>query len=107
PTTDEATWQSDPAQRGKFVVNSSPGMFRLADYNGKFAGSLGAVFLRGDGALSAEIDGVIQQSAIAAHVHGQRMDGGAGATNNPHVSTAGTGAVVSGTINSTGMASAT
>lgn len=64
PTTDEATWQSDPAQRGKFVVNSSPGMFRLADYNGKYAGSLGAVFLRGDGALSAGQAGLIQSDAM-------------------------------------------
>lgn len=71
PTIDEATWQSDPTQRGKFVVNSSTGMFRLADYNGKFAGSLGAVFLRGDGTLSAAIAGTIQQDALQGHLHGQ------------------------------------
>ncbi|PTS86432.1 hypothetical protein DBR00_02435 [Pseudomonas sp. HMWF032] len=50
PTTSETLWQSDPTQRGKFVLNSSPGKFRLADYNGKYPGSMGAVFRRGDGA---------------------------------------------------------
>lgn len=69
PTIDEATWQADPTQRGKFVINSSAGKFRLADYNGKFAGSLGAVTLRGDGALSAAISGVIQRDAMEHHAH--------------------------------------
>lgn len=69
PTIDEATWQADPTQRGKFVINSSAGKFRLADYNGKFAGSLGAVTLRGDGALSAAISGVIQRGAMQGHKH--------------------------------------
>lgn len=39
PTTDEATWQSNPSQRYKFVVNSSTGNMRLADYNQVYAGS--------------------------------------------------------------------
>lgn len=64
PTVAEATWQSDPTQRGKFVVNSSTGKFRLADYNGKSVGSLGAVFQRGDGALSAGTNGLIQRDAL-------------------------------------------
>lgn len=39
PTIDEATWQSTPAQRYKFVVESSTGKFRLADYNQVYSGS--------------------------------------------------------------------
>lgn len=70
PTTDEATWQADPLERGKFVVNSSTGKFRLADWNGKSAGSIGAVFLRGDGALSAGVAGAIQRDALQGHWHG-------------------------------------
>lgn len=76
PTIDEATWQADPTQRGKFVINSSAGKFRLADYNGKFAGSLGAVTLRGDGALSAAISGVIQRGAMQGHKHRTPGHGG-------------------------------
>lgn len=39
PTIDEATWQSDPTQRWKFVTESSAGKMRLADYNQVYAGS--------------------------------------------------------------------
>lgn len=39
PTVDEATWQSTPAQRYKFVSASSTDKMRLADYNQVFAGS--------------------------------------------------------------------
>lgn len=69
PLTTEATWQGDPTERGKFVATSSAGKFRVPDYNGKSAGSLGAVFLRGDGALSAGQTGVIQLSAMKEHTH--------------------------------------
>lgn len=64
PTVAEATWQSTSTERGKFTVGDGVSTFRLPDYNGKTAGSLGAVFLRGDGALSAEIAGVIQRDAM-------------------------------------------
>lgn len=64
PATNESSWQSNPVQRGKFVLNSSAGKFRLADYNGKQTGSLGAVFLRGDGFNSAAESGVIQRDKI-------------------------------------------
>lgn len=39
PTVDEATWQSTAAQRYKFVITSSTGKMRLADYNQVFSGS--------------------------------------------------------------------
>jgi len=64
PTTDEATWQADPTQRGKFVVESSTGNFRMADHNGQSGSSLGAVTVRGDGSLSAGEAGVIQRDAL-------------------------------------------
>lgn len=64
PTVAEATWQSTNTERGKFTVGDGTSTFRLPDYNGKFAGSLGAVFMRGDGALSAAIAGEIQRDAL-------------------------------------------
>lgn len=59
----DATWLADPTQRGKFSSGNGSTTFRLPDYNGKSAGSLGAVFMRGDGALSAGTAGVIQGDA--------------------------------------------
>ena len=69
PTVAAATWNSTPAERGKFTTGDGSTTFRLPDYNGKFAGSLGAVFLRGDGTLSAAVAGVIQQDAFQGHEH--------------------------------------
>lgn len=64
PKTSEATWSSDPTQRGMFTEGDGSTTFRMPDYNGKAAGSLGALFLRGDGALSAGSAGVIQRDAL-------------------------------------------
>lgn len=64
PTTDGATWLADPSQRGKYVADDGSGFFRVPDYNGKQAGSLGAVFLRGDGERSAGVSGEIQEDAF-------------------------------------------
>ncbi|WP_257542557.1 phage tail protein [Sphingobium sp. CFD-1] len=64
PTVADATWNSTPTERGKFTVGNGTSTFRLPDYNGKFSGSLGALFLRGDGTLSATIAGAIQQDAM-------------------------------------------
>ncbi|WP_236207879.1 phage tail protein [Pseudomonas tohonis] len=64
PTVAEATWQATPAERGKYTSGDGASTFRLPDYNGKAAGSLGAVFLRGDGALSAAVSGAIQRDAL-------------------------------------------
>lgn len=69
PTVANGTWISNPTERGKFVALSSTGKFRVPDYNGKFVGSLGAVFLRGDGTLSAAVAGVIQPDAFQGHKH--------------------------------------
>ena len=64
PVVTDAAWLATPTERGKFTAGDGSTTFRLPDYNGKSAGSLGAVFMRGDGALSAGTDGVIQGDAI-------------------------------------------
>lgn len=64
PTVAEATWQSTNTERGKYTLGDGSTTFRLPDYNGKSAGARGAVFLRGDGALSAGAAGAIQQDAL-------------------------------------------
>lgn len=69
PKTTEATWSSDPTQRGMFTEGDGSTTFRMPDYNGKATGSLGALFLRGDGALSAGSAGVVQRDAFQGHWH--------------------------------------
>lgn len=69
PVADGATWLADPTARASYVASSSAGKFRIPDLNGKFAGSLGAVFLRGDGARSADTKGVIQNDELKSHTH--------------------------------------
>lgn len=69
PTVADATWLSTPLQRGRYTVGDGSTTFRLPDYNGKYSGSLGAVFLRGDGALSAGTNGDIQLDELKAHTH--------------------------------------
>ena len=69
PVATDAAWLATPTERGKFTAGDGATTFRLPDYNGKSAGSLGAVFMRGDGALSAGADGVIQPDELRSHVH--------------------------------------
>lgn len=69
PIIDEVVWQADNTKRGMYVANSSVGKFRVPDMNGKSLGSLGAVFLRGDGTLSSETNGVIQKDEFRSHAH--------------------------------------
>ncbi|WP_028498365.1 phage tail protein [Microvirgula aerodenitrificans] len=69
PVVTDAAWLATPTERGKFTAGDGATTFRLPDYNGKSAGSLGAVFMRGDGALSAGADGVIQPDELRSHVH--------------------------------------
>lgn len=67
PTVSETEWQSNPSKRGSYVAYSSPGQFRLPDYNGRSADSLGALFLRGDsGAIK---NGEIQKDELRSHNH--------------------------------------
>lgn len=71
PTVAEATWLSTPLERGKYTVGDGSTTIRLPDYNGKYAGSLGALFLRGDGTLSAAVAGAIQLDEFKSHTHTQ------------------------------------
>ena len=64
PVASDANWLSTLTERGKYTAGNGTTTFRLPDYNGASSGALGAPFLRGDGALSAAIAGVIQQDAM-------------------------------------------
>lgn len=64
PVVAEAAWQSDPTQRGMYTLGDGSTTIRVPDMNGKSAGSLGAVFRRGDGTLSAGTNGLIQRDAL-------------------------------------------
>ena len=69
PVATDAAWLATPTERGKFTAGDGATTFRLPDYNGKSVGSLGAVFMRGDGALSAQTDGGIQPDELREHSH--------------------------------------
>ncbi|CUK22052.1 Phage Tail Collar Domain [Achromobacter sp. 2789STDY5608615] len=66
PLVPEATWQSDVMARASYTAGDGATTLRLPDLNGKSAGSLGAVMLRGDGALSSGVAGQIQRDAMQA-----------------------------------------
>ena len=78
PVATDAAWLATPTERGKFTAGDGSTTFRLPDYNGKSAGSLGALFMRGDGALSAGADGVVQGDAFQGHWHRYGNGGGGG-----------------------------
>ncbi len=63
PVVPEATWQSDATARASYTTGDGSTTLRVPDFNGKSSGTLGAVVLRGDGALSAGADGLIQRDA--------------------------------------------
>lgn len=69
PVTTDTNWISDNKQRGKYTTGNGTTTFRVPDYNGKSAGSLGATFLRGDGVRSSGDDGTIQLDELKSHVH--------------------------------------
>lgn len=98
PTVADATWNSTPTERGKYTVGNGTSTFRLPDYNGKFAGSLGAVFMRGDGALSAAVAGVIQQDAMQGHYHRGQSGTGSGTSWGSTSAGAGTSTMPDGPI---------
>lgn len=64
PVVTEAAWAADPLKRGSYTLGDGSNDFRVPDYNGKQVGSLGAVFLRGDGTNSAGTAGLMQGDAI-------------------------------------------
>jgi hypothetical protein len=67
PVVPEADWLADPLKRGSFTVGDGSTTIRLPDYNGKSCGSIGAPFMRGDGALA---NGMLKPSQNKAHQHG-------------------------------------
>lgn len=69
PTVADGTWLSTPIERGKYTAGDGATSFRLPDYNGKSAGSIGAPFMRGDGVKSAGLAGAIQLDAMQGHLH--------------------------------------
>jgi len=64
PVVDDEDWLADPLLRGSYSRGDGSTTFRLPDFNGQSSGSLGAVVLRGDGALSAGAAGLIQRDAL-------------------------------------------
>lgn len=64
PVVTEAAWSADPLQRGAYTLGDGSTTFRMPDYNGKQPGSIGAVFLRGDGVNSSGTAGTLQGDAI-------------------------------------------
>ncbi|WP_025139005.1 phage tail protein [Achromobacter sp. DH1f] len=64
PVVAEADWVADPLKRGSYTLGDGSTTIRLPDYNGQAAGSVGALFMRGDGAMSSGANGVIQRDAI-------------------------------------------
>lgn len=69
PVVAEADWQADPLKRGAYTAGDGSTTIRVPDFNGQSSGAVGALFLRGDGALSAGANGLIQRDAM------QRMVG--------------------------------
>lgn len=73
PLVPEASWQSDVMARASYTAGDGATTLRLPDLNGKSAGSLGAVMLRGDGALSSGVAGQIQRDAMQAMMGEQAL----------------------------------
>lgn len=62
PTCTEAEWQADPTKRGCYVLNSSPGKFRVPDMNGVQPGSIKHTAVKGsDGSIAP---GTIQKGGV-------------------------------------------
>lgn len=70
PLVSETDWLADKAKRASFSSGDGATTFRMPDLNGKQANSIGAVVLRGDGAMSAGQPGLLQDSQNKQHTHG-------------------------------------
>lgn len=78
PVVSEADWQADPLKRGSYTLADGSTTIRVPDLNGKSAGAVGAVFLRGDGSRSAGTNGLLQPDVVGPHTHTTPMFAGAG-----------------------------
>ncbi|HDL6676661.1 TPA: hypothetical protein ACLFOO_004290 [Yersinia enterocolitica] len=70
PLVSDAEWLADTTKRTSFTLGNGSTTFRMADWNGKYPGSAGAVVFRGDGAKSTGVNGLLQMDALAFHNHG-------------------------------------
>ncbi|MHA7123434.1 phage tail protein [Achromobacter xylosoxidans] len=68
PVATESDWLADPRNRGCYTVGDGSTTIRVPDLNGHSAGSLGRVFLSGDGMDAAPV-GVIQPDQFQNHSH--------------------------------------
>ncbi|CUR74750.1 putative collar [Achromobacter phage CF418P1] len=68
PLATEADWLADPRNRGCYTAGDGSTTIRVPDLNGRSSGSLGRVFLSGDGMDAAPV-GVIQPDQFQNHGH--------------------------------------
>ncbi|QQB32834.1 phage tail protein [Achromobacter deleyi] len=99
PVVTEADWQADPLKRGAYTLGDGSTTLRMPDFNGQSSGSLGALFQRGDGALSSGTNGLIQRDALQ-NITGltrnllglpSQLDPGSGALQKQDIGTSGSG----------------
>lgn len=99
PVVAEADWLADPLKRGSYTVGDGSTTIRLPDFNGQSSGAIGAVFQRGDGALSSGTNGLIQRDALQ-NITGltrnllglpSQLDPGSGALQKQDIGTSGSG----------------
>ena len=64
PVVPEAEWLADPLKRGAYTLGDGSTTIRVPDYNGQSSGSVGRVFLSGDGGNSAGAAGAVQRDAM-------------------------------------------
>ncbi|MGK8221881.1 phage tail protein [Achromobacter xylosoxidans] len=69
PMVEDAAWLADPTKRASYAKGDGRTTLRLPDLNGKSQGTLGALFLRGDGLLSNGSPGQIQRDQLQNHEH--------------------------------------
>lgn len=68
-TITDASWVATTTLRGNWATGDGSTTWRVPDLNGKSLSTAGAPFLRGDGTLSAAIQGTIQTDAFQGHYH--------------------------------------
>ncbi|WP_246892493.1 phage tail protein [Achromobacter xylosoxidans] len=69
PVAEESDWLADPRNRGCYTAGDGSTTIRVPDLNGRSTGSLGRVFLSGDGTDSNGAWGVIQLDQFQKHHH--------------------------------------
>ncbi|WP_241047420.1 phage tail protein [Achromobacter xylosoxidans] len=69
PIATESDWLADPRNRGCYTLGDGSTTIRVPDLNGRSTGSLGRVFLSGDGTDSNGAWGVIQRDQFQKHQH--------------------------------------